>query len=281
MNPVSTLQRAAALGFFVLPVFCDSAAQATPDAFYTVNTTVGTKTLGSAYIGAASANATTFSTPRVVFTSGVTVGSAVVIYGGSLSFPANCTVGLGVTVKNAGSFTMTGGTIGVSNALAQDVIGYNSAAIAVSGGTLLGNLGSFGGTVTLSGGTVDGQLLAKFASVITYSGGIVMNGLAANDTSTLNFTGKGLTASLSSYSAPYAYYNVSGMLTNNSQTQTVIYNVLVQDGAHLQFNGQPAITGASTPAPGSLLVSLLGFTGIGFGMRQRRQQQASRVSPAE
>ena len=269
MKTTCSLRRAAALGFFILPVFCESAPQAIADAFYTVNTTVSTKVTGMAYIGAASATAATFTSPTVVFTSTASVTGGIVIDGGSLSLPTGCTVAKGVTVNTGGTFTMTGGTIG---SMSYGINGSGTSIISVSGGTILGDLGSTGKTLTLSGGTVDGQLIADVSASVTFSGGSALSGLGVYSNATLNLTGAGLTVLSSSYSAPYTIYTVSGMLTNNSQTLPVTYNVLAQDGAHFQFNGHSVSSAASTPAPGSLSVALLGGAGVSIGLIRRRRR---------
>ena len=267
----ASLRRAAALGFFALPVFCGPSAQAAvKDAYYAADTTVTTAVTGSAYIGKSSANSS-ITAPKVVFTSTASVGFKVVVYGGSLTISTGCAVGESVTVNNS-AFTMNGGTIGSLGDTIQDVVGSNNAAITINGGTLTGNLGSNGGTVALNGGTVNGLVVANPGGSITYSGGSVLRSLRIFNNATLNITGTGLTATaLTSDLSGSNEYSVSGTLTDHTVLNGQIVYAQLGAATTFQFNGQPAISPASTPAPGSLSVALLGFAGLSFGLARRRK----------
>ena len=316
---VSTFRRAAALGFFALPVYAYTPARA--DLYYGVDTTISKPITGltGVYIGyksqsdyAASKNP---SSPNVSLIQGGSVGGSVNVFNGSSFTMSAGSIGSASTPStrlnayntcriniNGGSIvndvythdssmmtlsagvingtvfagdgsalTMTGGAIGVASSPYSQISGTGGASISVRGGKIFGDLASSNGSVTLSGGSVSGLLIASGSSSVTYSGGAVGGRIYLADAALLDIEGGSdlLATPLSSDFAGKSEYALSGTLKDNSALNNLIY-IDNGTGARLLFNGRAAPLTVA-PAPGSLLVSLLGFAGIGVGLNRRRR----------
>ena len=311
MNTAS-LRRYASLGFFALPVFAGSAAQATT--YYTASTTISATVSGVVWIGKNLQGG--FSSPTVSLTaSGKLTGmvttysqshlniaagiigssssdvnsstlnayqtSSISLSGGTILNSVNTldtsaftlTAGLltgSISCMNNSVFTMSGGVVGTAANLSSQISGVDSAKISVTGGTIYGDLASSGASLLFSGGSVSGQLIAN-GGFVTYSGGSVGSTINVSNTATLDIRGANLSAiSVASNYPDRSEYEISGKLTDNSVLNNRVIYVQTSTNASFQFNGQSPVITAVTPAPNSLIVSLLGCGGIGWLLRRKR-----------
>lgn len=280
-------QRSVAFGlFFALPVVACPAARAVTNFNFPLTKILTTQVNGTAILGRD--NSLSFNdskghpyNPVITFgtvgsTRGGIVNQAILYNSSSLTLTAGFAIGQSVNPKDTSTFNMTGGTVGTANDFTSDVLGSIASTINVSGGLIGGGLFSSGGSVRYSGGSLGGRLSARGACSLIYSGGSVGpisvgGGLYAGDSAIFNILGTNLTATFvaSNVFGAYDQYSLTGTLNDNTSLTGQFMFVQSATGAQFQFNGQPALPAAATPAPGSLLISLVGFAGVGFGLRRK------------
>ncbi len=219
------LRRAAALGFFVLPVFCDH-RPAQADAYYASDSTIAAPITGNAYIGKSSSASTTPYSPLVDMTSGGSVPKSAYVYNGSRFNLKGGKISASLNAYHTSTVNVSGGTV------ASDVNAYHTCAVNVSGGTLSASLNANNAcAVTISAGSVAVDVNGYDNATVTLSGaGSLGNTATLSKNSQFTMTGGTVGSNINGgvYGSDSSNISVSGGVINGN---------LLSSGGSITFSG--------------------------------------------
>lgn len=234
--------------------------------YFPSNATINYAVSGNARVGYANQadynNRINPTSPTVNLISGGSISSLYAYNSSSV----NMSNGSGVNTVQANDTS----TVNINGGSVQVFLhAFNFSMVTISGGSVGGSLSAFNSsTVTMSGGSFLGgfgdYLEARNNSTVTMSGGNIPGNLYAVESGVLNFFGWDLVASLFNPNENgFSRYLLSGKLRDG----TVLTNkdLYVQNGSNAHF------TLNNVPAPGSLMVALIGVVPGVLLLRRRRK----------